>query len=143
MYDANVVAKYIVDYCMKNHSPVTNLKLQKILYYLWIDYYKEKKEYLFGNSIIAWPLGPVVIDVYAEFCAYGGFPIRKQYSDLQIDKEDQHLLDSTLAKLLPYSAHKLVDLSHAKGKPWDKIFLNGTGRDHPIPFEMIIEDECS
>ena len=36
-YGAKNIANFVVNYCAQNGSPVTNLKLQKILYYLWID----------------------------------------------------------------------------------------------------------
>ena len=78
MYDAVSVAKYVINYCMKKAAPVTNLKLQKILYYLWIEFYKATGKPLFNNTIRAWPLGPVVPDVYDRFCAYGGLPIRQR-----------------------------------------------------------------
>ena len=40
-YTAVDIAKYIVSYCSGKNRPVSNLKLQKMLYYTWIDYYKE------------------------------------------------------------------------------------------------------
>ena len=40
-YTAVDIAKYIVSYCSGKHRPVSNLKLQKMLYYTWIDYYKK------------------------------------------------------------------------------------------------------
>ena len=76
MFDAVTIARYIVDYCTKNNTPITNLKLQKLLYYVWIDYYKATNKPLFSNYICAWPLGPVVVDAYDEFCVYGGLNIR-------------------------------------------------------------------
>ena len=76
------VAKYIINYCTEQGKPVSNLKLQKMLYYLWIDYYKNTSEYLFDEDICAWPFGPVVPSVYFEYCSYAGAPITKKYSDL-------------------------------------------------------------
>lgn len=55
-YSAVDIAKYIVSYCSGKHRPVSNLKLQKMLYYTWIDYYKKTGTALFsmkfahGNS---------------------------------------------------------------------------------------------
>ena len=40
MYKAQEVAKYVVGECTRNGKPVDNMKLQKMLYFLWIDYYK-------------------------------------------------------------------------------------------------------
>ena len=143
MYNANDIAKYIINYAMEQNSPVTNLKLQKLLYYLWIEFFKKKREWLFDNTIRAWPLGPVVPDVYDEFCAYGGFPIRQKFDIDLLQKEDKNIIDLFLEKFFKYTTKELVDMSHAHGKPWDKIFLNGEGRSKRIPFKMIIEDECN
>ena len=44
------VARYIINYCTEQGKPVSNLKLQKMLYYLWIDYYKNTNEYLFDET---------------------------------------------------------------------------------------------
>lgn len=34
MYTALDMAKYIIDKCTKDRSPISNLQLQKILYYI-------------------------------------------------------------------------------------------------------------
>ena len=43
-YTASDIAKYIVSYCFRKRKPVSNLKLQKMLYYMWIEYYKRLKK---------------------------------------------------------------------------------------------------
>lgn len=34
MYDALTIAMYIIDKCFKEGEPVTNLRLQKLLYFI-------------------------------------------------------------------------------------------------------------
>ena len=53
-YSAVDVAKYIVTYSNRQNKPVSNLKLQKILYFTWIDYFKQTKSHLFEDHICAW-----------------------------------------------------------------------------------------
>ena len=67
---AGEISKYIVEYAYKKASPVSNLQLQKILYFLWVDFYKELKEYIFNDPFEAWALGPVVRNVYHMFSYY-------------------------------------------------------------------------
>ncbi len=75
-YKAMSIARYIVDYCDEIlQRPITNLQLQLILYCVWVDYYKQTGRELFADHIYAWQLGPVVADVYFEYCSYGGIPI--------------------------------------------------------------------
>ena len=75
MYSAVDVAKYIVSYSTQQGKSISNLKLQKMLYYLWVDYYKSTGRELYVDDICAWQFGPVVPDVYYEFCSYAGTPI--------------------------------------------------------------------
>lgn len=145
MYNAMTVAEYIIDYCNGHNSSITNLKVQKLLYFLWIAFYKATRTYLFHDPICAWPLGPVVPNVYDELCAYGGLAIRKSFgSDSgKLSVNDMHIINGALDSYIAYSASTLVDLTHESGKPWDKVFAGGRGRGLQIPFEMIIKDECN
>lgn len=143
MFDAVTIARYIVDYCTKKNTPITNLKLQKLLYYVWIDYYKATNKSLFSNYICAWPLGPVVVDAYDEFCVYGGLNIRKRFDNLNIGEYEKSVIDQSVSELIPFSASELVKRSHAAGKPWDLVFNKGTGRGRIISFDLIIREECS
>ena len=90
------VARYIVNYCTEQNKPVSNLKLQKMLYYIWIEYHRRTNEYLFEDNIYAWPFGPVVPDVYYEYCSYAGSPIAKNY-DLK------NIFQNTLTFFLRYT----------------------------------------
>ena len=140
-YPAMKVARYIVTYCNAHACPISNLKLQKILYFAWIDYYKAKKEYLFGDYMCAWQLGPVVPDVYYEFCVYGGMPITQEYPET-LATEDQALLNAIIPRYASQTAGELVARSHQPGKPWDLTYRGGEGMYCALLFNKIIELEC-
>lgn len=140
-YKAIDVAKYIISYCNEKSNPISNLKLQKLLYYAWIDYYKAKKEYLFFDSICAWQLGPVVPETYYEFCSYAGIPISRSF-DINISSDDTLILNGIIDKYTPYMASTLVEKTHEQGKPWDIVYQDGVGARGEIPFSMIIRLEC-
>ena len=138
------VAKYIVDYCTRSNMPVSNLKLQKILYYLWIDYYNAKNEALFIENICAWQFGPVVPDVYYEFCSYAGTPISKKYDELELSNLNiVDILNKMIDKYIGISPTELVNMSHEIGRPWDRIYKNGLGYREIIPFDLIVQLECN
>ena len=140
-YSAADVAKYIISRCYEQKKPVSNLKLQKMLYFAWIDYYKATKKELYCDDICAWQLGPVVPNVYYEYCAFAGTPIDILF-DIPALKEDQPTLDKIISRYLPVAASTLVDMTHQKGKPWDIVFRNGAGIREVIPFELIKDLEC-
>ncbi|EOQ39654.1 Panacea domain-containing protein [Butyricicoccus pullicaecorum] len=142
MYAATTISRHIVDYCSRTNQPISNLKLQKVLYFLWIDYYKQTGKYLFNDVFSAWQFGPVIPEVYYEFCAYGGMPIDCLYDPQQIDQEDQEIISSILKKYLPITVSKLVNLTHLPNHPWDDIFNTKHSPRGTIPFDLIIRKEC-
>lgn len=85
IYDARFIANFIVD---QNRNKVSNLMLQKILYYVKI-YFLVKKDgrNIFNNSMEKWEYGPVIPDVYHEFNNYGSEPINAPQS-LFVDEKD-------------------------------------------------------
>lgn len=140
-YTAIEVAKYIISSCFEKKKPISNLKLQKLLYFAWIYYYKKTERFLFSDDICAWQFGPVVPAVYYEYCSYAGMPISMKYST-DISKEDAQLLERFIEKYVFYAASTLVEKTHTEGKPWSLIFQNGIGNRDVIPQSLIIEKEC-
>ena len=69
------IAKYVVEVAYQQCKPISNLKLQGILYFLWNEYYKETGKYLFYENFYAWSIGPVVPEVYYFYCTWAGTPI--------------------------------------------------------------------
>ena len=135
-YTALDIARYIITYCCKKSTPISNLQLQKILYFLWIDFYKQTGRDLFSDNICAWPLGPVVPVVYNEFCVYAGIPISEKY-DVNIDNDDAIIIDDILEKYVHRSAYDLVNQSHVSGGAWDTVYDNKKGIYRIIPFSKI------
>lgn len=140
-YTATDIAKYIITYCHTKNQPISNLKLQKMLYYAWIDYYKATKTELYLDDICAWNLGPVVPNVYYEFCSYAGTPIPHDYQIHIIDAEKK-VINPILEKYVNIAASTLVNRTHEKDMPWNVIFQDGLGNRDIIPFSLIIEKEC-
>ena len=141
-YSALEIAKYMISYCVHQKRPISNLKLQKMLYYAWIDYYKETGKELFFDRIFAWQLGPVVPETYYEFCSYAGKPITKEYT-IELDNTDKTIIDLIIEKYIPITAGVLVSRTHEKGKPWDIIYKEGYGDRDEIPFDLIKLKECA
>lgn len=140
-YQAVEVAKHIVTYSNQQNKPVSNLKLQKILYFTWIGYFKKTRNYLFDDEFCAWGFGPVVPAVYRNFCIYAGTPITREYQ-VEIKPEDTDILNGIIGEYLDFSASELVGKTHEKGHAWDQIFDNGKGKQAVIPFDLIKSLEC-
>ena len=136
------VAEYIVTYCYNTGSPVTNLQLQKMLYFLWIDYYKKYKKDLFSDTFYAWNLGPVVFSVYKEYCVYGGMPIRPVFETDEFfgDKDEEAEFNKMIDQYKNIPGLSLVRKSHDPNGAWI-VFYNKNNKWAEIPFEAIRERE--
>lgn len=78
MYSADEVAKYVINYSIESNTKVSNLKLQKLLYYIQAAFLVEKHQKCFNEPIVAWEFGPVVEDIYREYKIWGRRPIDKK-----------------------------------------------------------------
>lgn len=134
-YDALEVAHYILTYCFNAGSPISNLRLQKMLYFVQGEFYKITGEPLFENDISAWQFGPVVPDVYYEYSIYAGTPILETYPT-SINFNDMSIINNVIKKLTSVPTWKLVDITHKKGTPWYKVF-NEDGNRFPIDKKLL------
>ena len=142
MYSALDLAKYIVNYCYKKYKPVSNLKLQKMLYFIWVDYYKNNCVKLFNEKFYAWQFGPVVTETYYEFCSYAGVEICKTY-DVNLANEDLLEINQLIEKYIDTPVRKLVEMTHKENGPWDMVYNKGAGPKKEIPFDVIIRLEVA
>ena len=58
------VAEHIIYEAQKRKIPVTNTKLQKLLYFVQGVYLAKHNKKAFEDNIIAWKYGPVIKDIY-------------------------------------------------------------------------------
>lgn len=118
MYNACEVARYIIASCNSHKKIISNLKLQKILYFVQAEFLVSKDVPCFSEQIEAWDFGPVVPDVYNKYKVYGGGNIRLGDNiSTGISKDDQELLNGIIDTCVKYSASALVDITHRQ-TPW-------------------------
>jgi uncharacterized phage-associated protein len=91
---------------------ITNLKLQKLLYYAQGYYLALFGEPLFADEISAWPNGPVVKSVYEEFKDFGDKPIPVIEKVPKLPDQATEVLRNVLQSHGQYSAWKLRDMTH-------------------------------
>lgn len=137
MYSALSVAKYIIDY---STTDVSNLKLQKMLYFIQGFALAKLDRPLFPDEIEAWTYGPVVPNVYREYMQYGALPLRgvSVFSEQIEDPSIKNFLNSLIDSMSSYSASDLVKMTHVPESPWHKTWMNGSGRFSCIPKELIM-----
>ena len=119
MYNVYYVANYIIEYCNKKNIPISNLKLQKLLYFVQASFLVNKNMPCFEDDFVAWDFGPVVPAIYHKYKSYGSSNIYSYY-DMPYDyfkHSDALLIDEMLDSCAKYSAAQLVDITHRQS-PW-------------------------
>jgi len=121
-YKAENVANYLIFLASqenqeKEREGITNLKLQKILYFAQAYYLAKLSKPLFSEEIEAWDYGPVVHEVYTKFKRNKSNPIIVEDDKSVIEEEDKDFLKKIWNTFGAYSASRLVDIVHSH-TPW-------------------------
>lgn len=133
-YDVRDIANYVLDVADRLNRPVSNIVINKIVYFCHEQYLLDTGSKLVSAKIEAWEYGPVFRELYSEFKKYGRDPIRgrarrfdfatKQMGIPPIDIRDgdREMIDRWVEKLVHLSPGQLVDLAHVPGGPWYTVY---------------------
>ncbi|MFR1826678.1 MAG: Panacea domain-containing protein [Lawsonibacter sp.] len=112
---------------------ISNLKLQKLLYYAQGCFLAVTGKPLFSDPIVAWQHGPVVESVYHTYKCNGadGIPFDEDFDFSSFTEEENELLSEVYDTFGQYSAWKLRNMTHQEA-PWKETPQRGT-----IPTETI------
>lgn len=100
---------------------ITNLKLQKILYFAQAASLALNDQPLFEEEIEAWKFGPVVPTIYQRYKQFGNSPLGvEEYTEV-IDADTKNLLENIWEIFGKFSASELVNITH-NHTPWKEAF---------------------
>jgi uncharacterized phage-associated protein len=124
-YPALTIAKWFIAWAEAEGEELSNLKLQKLLYYAQGHHLAERHALLFSDQIQAWSHGPVVAEVYHEYKAWGSATIELPDEDPftwdYVDTETTKLLSRVWNTYGGYSAGRLRNMTHEE-PPWRAHF---------------------
>lgn len=94
---------------------LSNMKLQKLVYYAQGLYLASNNKPLFNKEIEAWTYGPVVPELYHIYKGYGksGIPCDPDYDPPSIDVNTRDFLDEIYDVFGQFSAIRLMQLAHS------------------------------
>ena len=131
MYDALTIAKWFVAWTETDESgeaAVSNMKLQKLLYYAQGHHLGMGKGPLFRDRIEAWDHGPVVPSVYHTFKNFESRPLELSPEDpfdwSDVDEETTQLLLDVWDTYGGIAAWKLRNMTHGEA-PWENAYRAG------------------
>ena len=112
------IAKHFIASFQKNENAITNLKLQKLLYYAQAWHLALYGTALFNDKIEAWVHGPVVPNVFREYKKYSWNPISVSPTNVLIHSSDiQFHLKQVIRVYGKFDATTLERMTHRES-PW-------------------------
>ncbi|MGI6695663.1 MAG: Panacea domain-containing protein [Christensenellales bacterium] len=113
---------------------VSNLRLQKLLYFAQGCYLARHGKPLFDDELCAWKFGPVVPEVYEKYKRFenGGIPAAEEFTPEDLTPDEFALLLDVAREYDKYSTSKLISMTHQPGTPWAQ-----TSQSQAIPIDII------
>ena len=138
-YNATEICAFFIDAGINEKRYVSNISLQKFLYFSQGLYLGAYDFPLFREAIYAWEFGPVVKDIYHSFKHFGNNSITdKNYKYIlgngflnktsALQEEDVKFLIYVWDSFKNYSPFELVELTHDEDGPWYNIYQNYSGK---------------
>lgn len=128
-YPASDIARWFLNHAQKlsdgeDTESITNLKLQKLLYYAQGSSLALRDEPLFAEDILHWQHGPAVKEVYQMYASSrdNAVSFTEDFS-CSLDAETDRLLEDVYSVFGLYSAWGLRRLS-CQESPWKETELN-------------------
>ncbi len=130
--DSRIVANAVLERADARGHAVTNLDVQKIVYFLHGHFLKLHHMPLVAGEFEAWPYGPVHRVLYDAFKKYNDIPIEGRATAFDpvrratkalpaLDNPDVlALLNEVLDFYLDMPTHLLVQITHDTGTPWSR-----------------------
>jgi uncharacterized phage-associated protein len=132
-YDPRSICNLILDEADRTKQPITNLALQKLLYFSHGQHLVETKSPLVTGFFEAWQFGPVHPVAYHAFKASGAKPIlfratiQEPFTRAIVplpectDGDVKSRIGRIVAMYAGMTPGRLVEISHAKAAPWHFI----------------------
>jgi uncharacterized phage-associated protein len=106
---------------------ISNMKLQKLVYYAQGFYLALYGKPLFPERIEAWDQGPVIPELYRRFEKFGAKAIEKpeEVDFSKFDSQTRGLLDEIWSVYGQFSAWKLRNMVYGE-MPWQRAYGKGS-----------------
>ncbi len=132
------VAHYFLKIAAERKKAITNLKLQKLVYYAAVWYFTFFNEKLFSDRIEAWMHGPAIPRLYGHFKEFGFNPIvveNVKNMRFPFNAKQEEFLNNIWDVYGKYDAAYLEVLTHSE-LPWQEA---RRGLEPGTPSKRIID----
>ena len=134
MYDVRSIANWVLDQADGVGTQLSNMALNKIVYFIIEKALVERGELLTAAKIEAWEHGPVIREIYHSFKTHGDGPITSRAKCFDsatrsmvvageaFEDCDTELFEEALEAYIHLTAAQLRALSHQPGSPWHRVW---------------------
>ena len=139
--DAFIISSLIIKTHNEANEHLDLLKLLKLLYICFGYISADKNQYLFGERIEAWELGPVVPDIYFYVRYYADYLNNYKIGEIKSEKVNSKIKITDDIKgiyedvewICKYyfgeKSSRLIALTHANGTPWANCYDGTPSRE--------------
>ena len=134
-YKALDIANKIISKTDLEHGDtISNLKLQKMMYYQQGFHLAYFGTPLFDEDIVAWQYGPVVPSVYQEYKSFESNSISTSKECISLSDDEEELFNNVYEEYNQFSAVALMKMTHEES-PWKTTEINSViSRDKMAAF---------
>ena len=123
-YKALDIANKIISKTDLEHGDtISNLKLQKMMYYQQGFHLAYFGTPLFDEDIVAWQYGPVVPTVYKEYKSFESNSISTFKEPISLSEDEEELFNNVYDEYNQFSAVALMKMTHEES-PWRTTDIN-------------------
>ena len=143
------LANFVLDHADAMGIPVTNMALNKLVYFVVERLLVERGVLISNAKIEAWEHGPVFREIYQSFKTNAERPIEDRSKGfcketvsmktvrLDLNSKESDEVKRLIERYIGYSASQLRKLSHVEGGPWHQVWWH---RGHANPGMEITPD---
>ncbi|RKZ47621.1 MAG: hypothetical protein DRR16_16695 [Candidatus Parabeggiatoa sp. nov. 3] len=148
----------VMVYFAQNTQKCGKVKLFKLMYFLDFEHYKQIGRCVTGLNYYAWPMGPVPVDLYAEFdvpapdmlnCVqFKPIPIKNglmlfiqpiaEFDNRYFSKRELRLMADLATQYFETSAEEIIEASHLEHQPWQRVYIQEGKKQQLIPYEYVL-----
>lgn len=149
-YHAIDVAKRFLDLAQTEGMLLSNMKIQKLVFFSQVVALNVFKRPIHDNASLAWDFGPVVQELYDVVHRFVT-PTRKEFSlnDADFaaafgnaepieDRDALNVINAVWNKFKNWTAFQLSNLTHRPGSPWAHVYAES--QYAVIPHSLIISN---
>lgn len=154
-YDVRGICNFMLDIAEQKGRKITNLHLNKVIYFSHADFLVHCGRPLISSKIEAWQYGPVIREVYGYFKKFGRKEISGRISQYNFKEgkeeivraqnisRDANFVESLFDYYSCIPTSVLVDISHARGGAWDLVWNHESELNvgMEITNDLIVENE--